>query len=118
VTSPRHHVEQSVPKIFCWKATRCSSSATWCSGLRTLISLLAFGAALSPLLAALARVVAVGAVPRPWPCPGGAGAKLRPNHDASSWWHYLWDVQTATGTYHDSSGIVVFGLAFLMMFVG
>lgn len=83
-----------------------------CSGLRTLISLLAFGA----VYAYVCRL-------RGWWRLGLFGAVL-PVAVASNCIRvaslilvaYVWDVKTATGWYHDASGILVFVCAFLLMF--
>jgi EpsI family protein len=83
-----------------------------CNGLRTLISLLAFGSLYTYicrlqggwrlLLFAASFVVAVIA----------NSLRILSLIFVAE----VWDVQTATGRYHDSSGVAVFILAFLMMF--
>ena len=83
-----------------------------CSGLRTLISLLAFGAVFAYIcrvrgwwrLLLFVLTVPVALVAN---CLRIASIIVVAQ---------IWDVKTATGTYHDTSGFVVFVLAFLMMF--
>lgn len=83
-----------------------------CSGLRTLISLLAFGAIYAYVcrlrgwwrIGLFAMSIPVALVAN---CIRIASIVIVAE---------VWDVPTATGAYHDNSGIVVFVLAFLMMF--
>jgi EpsI family protein len=83
-----------------------------CSGLRTLISLLTFGALYAYVcrlrglwrLLLFAMTVPVAIFSNALRIVGLIVVA------------HVWDVQTATGWFHDSSGVLIFVLAFLMMF--
>lgn len=86
--------------------------ANVCNGLRTLISLLAFGA----LYAYVCRLRGIWRI--------GLFALAIPVAVVSNSLRILslivvadiWDVETATGWYHDTSGVLIFVMAFLLMF--
>lgn len=86
--------------------------ANVCNGLRTLISLLAFGAIYAYVcrLRGLWRV-ALFLMSVPVAVVSNAGRIVSLILVAD-----IWDVKTATGTYHDASGLLIYGLAFLLMF--
>ena len=86
--------------------------ANVCNGLRTLISLLAFGS----LYAYVCRLrgvwrIALFAMSVPVAVVANSFRIVTLILVAD-----IWDVETATGWYHDTSGVLVFVLAFLLMF--
>jgi EpsI family protein len=86
--------------------------ANVCNGLRTLISLLAFGALYSQVcrLRGGWRLV-LFAVSVPVAVVSNAVRITSLILVAD-----VWDVPTATGWYHDTSGVLIYGVAFLLMF--
>lgn len=86
--------------------------ANVCNGLRTLISLLAFGA-IYAYVCKLRGVWRLGLFAMSVPVAVVSNSirivSLIVVAD-------VWDVKTATGAYHDTSGIFIYGIAFLLMF--
>lgn len=86
--------------------------ANVCNGLRTLISLLAFGS-LYAYVCRLRGLWRMGlfamTIPVAVVCNAGRIVILIIVAD-------VWDVQTATGWFHDTSGILIFVMAFMLMF--
>ena len=86
--------------------------ANVCNGLRTLISLLAFGA-IYAYVCKLRGLWRLGLFAMSVPVAVASNSirivSLIVVAD-------VWDVKTATGWYHDTSGILIYGIAFLLMF--
>ncbi|MCD4698966.1 MAG: exosortase/archaeosortase family protein, partial [Phycisphaerae bacterium] len=86
--------------------------ANVCNGLRTLISLLAFGA-LYAYVCRLRGVWRVGIFALAIPVAVVANSLRIVSLILIA---DIWDAETATGFFHDFSGVLIFVLAFLMMF--
>jgi EpsI family protein len=86
--------------------------ANVCNGLRTLISLIAFGA-LYAFVCKLRGAWRLGLFLMSVPVAVLSNTARIASLIVVA---HLWDVDTATGAYHDISGLIVYGIAFLLMF--
>jgi len=86
--------------------------ANVCNGLRTIVSLLAFGA-LYAYVCKLQGVWRIGLFAMALPVAVVANALRIVSLIVVA---DVWSVEIATGWYHDTSGILIYGPAFLMMF--
>jgi EpsI family protein len=104
-------VERSGNQVFL-QGGKSMIIANVCNGLRTLISMIAFGALYAYIckLRGLWRLLLFGlSVPVAVVVNSIRIVSLIVVAD-------IWDAETATGWYHDTSGVLIFVLAFLMMF--
>jgi EpsI family protein len=86
--------------------------ANVCNGLRTLISLLAFGA-IYAYVCKLRGLWRIGLFAMSVPVAVVSNSIRIVSLIAVA---DIWDVKTATGWYHDTSGLFIYGIAFLLMF--